>query len=638
MPLKLATYNLFVYGTLTDPAVFRAVLGKRLVAEKELADGVETYWACQAVLNGYKKVSPDSTYLYAVEDKGHRIHGYLIRNLPGESFRALRKYEGKNYSRRRVQVQTSEGMEDAYVFVGNLRQLEHHFGYSFRDPLKQEILLKRKIDRAIRETEQTQLNTDEALSRKAVEELSGATIRDLVRRHFEAGGISEFAIRHHLKDRQLPDFKRLRSDRRAEPFIRNYLRLVIRQVVFNQFEERIRQDFRYELDHLPGSEVLYERIISSLVALRILNQNATILDVIVADILGDMNFQTSTLIDYIRRAIIASDAMYDSRPIESQINFVRGHLGFGYIPLGAELEFSNIGHAVIRDPSAQSDQDPVYDGFLYFYDFALDMLTWKLGGHVDDHREKAPGKPRRGFFEVALGNLSIEANISKPITRDPWVLNQLIHHTMRFFPIRPHSLHLSMQLRSQHKPDRERLLPLYVLKCLFALAGDPLPLSSGQVQVRRLSEREIVQDQGRASMLFSDISKRFSQRGEGASAGEEGRYVQQFRFARLSPTHNYEPIVMGLKGIHLSLRPGTFLTATQYESSRRHRETFENLMGWAAQPEPLAQRDIDQFLTHIRDGLMTEKRGRPAHSQAYIAWSLSQLGEQLKKFNALLEG
>jgi len=446
---KQENFNLFIYGTLTEPAVFRAVLGKRLVSDKRSADGVNIFHAARAVLDGHKKISPDNTYLYAVPDKGHRIGGYIVRDLPRECLPALMTYEGDNYSRKRLKVLTSRGSEKAVVFVGKIKQLEHAFGHMFRDVLKQEILLDKKIENAIRETELQQLHTNEEILRRAVAELSGSKIRDIIRKHFEGGGISDYAIRHSLTDTPLPDYAPKRDDPAMNALAPYYLKMVIRQVVFNQFEERIRREFRYELDHLPQLESIYERVPSSLVALRILNQNRTVLDVVVADSLGGLDFKSSHLVDYVRHAITASDALYDPKPIKAHLNFVREHMGFGHIPLGAELEFSNIGHDVIRDPHANSVTDRIYDGFVYFDAFGLDKLTWKLGGHIDDHRRKTPGVPRRGFFEVALGNISIEANISKPITRDPWILNQLIHQTLQFYDITPHSIHLSMQLRSQ---------------------------------------------------------------------------------------------------------------------------------------------------------------------------------------------
>ena len=634
-------YNLFVYGTLMDPAVFRAVLGRRLVPDSSHADGKHTFLASKAVLNGYKKISPDNAYLYAIPDEGHRIRGYLIHDLPPESLAALKTYEGRNYSRRVLCVQTSEGEEEALTFVGNEKKLKvafGSFGTDFHDPLKQEILLEKKIDAAIREVEKEQLHTDEQLTRRAVAELSGATIRDIVRQHFDRGGISDYAIRRSLRSTPIHDYDRLRKDPAVAPFANYYLRMVIRQVIFNQFEDRIRREFRYELDHLTESGVMYERIISSLVALRILNRNKTVLNVIVTDTLGDMDFSTHQLIDFIRRAITSAEALYDPKPVKNQINFVRGHMGGGHIPLGAELEFSNIGHDVIRDPHADTRQDSKYDSFLYFYDFALDMLTWKLGGHIDDHHEKGFGRARRGFFEVALGNLSIEGNISKPITRDPWVLNQLIQQTMRFYEIRPHSVHMSMQLRSRHRPDRNRLPPLFVIQCLLAIGGDPVRTKDGSGRIRRLTSEEIVRQHPKPNMLFSEISKRFSTHGGEpylpGSGDQKGRYVQQFRFLRLSRNLNYEPIAMALKGIQLSLRPGTFLTPIQYENSRRHRKFFEALMQWGQHPTPISKKNINQFLAHVKKGLMGERRGKPAHSKAYIAWSLSQLQEALEQYNS----
>ena len=118
---QLKPFNLFVYGTLKTPSVFRAVLGKRLVPSPGDAD-TDAFFPREAVLNGYKKVSPDHTYLYAVPDPQGRIRGLLVGPLPGECLAALRKYEGRNYSRRMLRVQTSDGPQQAIVFVGNLQQ------------------------------------------------------------------------------------------------------------------------------------------------------------------------------------------------------------------------------------------------------------------------------------------------------------------------------------------------------------------------------------------------------------------------------------------------------------------------------------------------------------------------------------
>ncbi len=630
-------FNLFVYGTLMNPAVFRAVLGRRLVLHSSEADNVESFCARDAILDDYKKISPDNSYSYAVPDRYGRIAGYVIGPLPGESMAALLKFEGRNYKRNRVQVQTKTGQEKAYAFLGHIEHMEHAFGYQFADPLKQEILLDEKIDAAVLETERRHLNTDEKISHRAVRELSGRAIRDIVRRHFEAGGISDYTIRHSLTDAPLRDYTRIVDDPKARAVAPYYLTMVTRQVIFNEIEEAIRKNFRYELDRLGLSDNYYERTVSSLVALRLLNSRSELMHLLVGDCLNDLSFASSHLIDYVRWAVMAADVVYDAQMAKQEMEYVRGHMGRGFIPMGAELEFSDVGHLVIRDPQAETYTDPHFDGFLYFYDFALDVLTWKLGGHIDDHRDKVSTKPRRGFFEIALGSLSIEDNISKPITNDPWLLAQSIHEARRFYEIQPHSVHISFQLRSKRRPVRDRVPSLAVMKCLFALVGDPICNAAGTIQISRLVTDEIISDA--PSMMFSDISRRHSSdyhdnelvRPDGAT----GKFVQQFKFPRLASNINYEPIIMALKGLQCKISLGAFLSRQQYESSPKHKKLFDALLEWGRAPTELSYEQVEEFLAPVYDGLMSEHRGKPAHGEAYIAWSINQLRARLTEFNEL---
>jgi len=634
-------FNLFVYGTLMNPEVFRAVMGLRMVKREAECDNVTCFRARRAILPGYHKISPDHTYLYAVPEQHGRIRGYIIGPLPARTMSALLQYEGRNYSRRTVMVQTRFGPEQAKVFVGNVKQLQHAFGYDFHDHYKQEILLEEKIEAALVETEQQQLHRGEGLLRRAVAELHGSTIRDLRRRHFEAGGISDYAIRHSLMDAPLPDFQRIADDPEARALAPNYLAMVVRQVIFNQYDDRIRKDFRYEIEQMNRGPEYYDRAISSLAALRMVNGAEGVLDMMTADAMSDLSFEADHLVDYVRWSIFAADELYDSRLAKTEIDFIRNHSGRGYIPMGAELEFSNIGHAVINDPQGQAVRDMSYDGFLYFPDFGLNVLTWKLGGHVDDHHDKASESPRRGFFEVAMGNLSIRANISKPLTDDPWLLNQLIHQARMFYKIAPHSVHISLQMRRQQSPVQDRLLPPAMLKCLFAIAGDPVRTPDGHVRISRLQGNEILADQPNPHLLFSEISLRHSSESdEYSQAARPGRvsgtYVQQFKFLRLASDLNYEPIAMALKGIQISMRPGSILTTAQYRRSSRSRALYHELVEWGSSPQPLSDAEIDSFLSAVDEGLYTERFGKPVHSGAYIAWAIQQLRSMLRGFNMLI--
>lgn len=631
-------FNLFVYGTLMNPTVFRAVLGRRMVLHASDADSEETALVRDAVLEGFKKISPDRTYLYAVPDPSGKIRGYFVGPLPPACMNSLRKYEGRNYLRRTVRVQTREGTHKAIVFVANLEQLEHAFGHAFHDPFKQEILLRQKIEEALLEAQREQLHTDasDAVARRALGELHGDTIRDLVRLHFDSGGISDYAIRHSIKDTPVRDFSRIADDPEAAALAPNYLALAVRQVIFNQIEEQVRSDLRYELDQLQSGGRFYDRTLSCLAVLGLLNASADAMRLLVRQCLWRLDFRRNHLIDYVKWAVTAADGLYDPKAARRQLAYIRAHLVRGPTPLGTELEFSNTGHNVIRDPDGRLSCEARYDGFLYFTDFGLDILTWKLGGHVDDHRDKASSRPRRGFFETALGNLSIGENISKPITADPWVLNQIIHQARTFYDVAPHSMHLSMQLPGGQTPDSDQMLPVPVMKCLLALAGDASYDDQGRLRIKRLAGEEITRTDAAPHMLFSECRKRFSKVDlSTGSSRASGHYVQQYRFLRLSAAVNYEPIVMALKGLQAALGPGNFLTAAQYQSSPRHRRAYQDLMAWSIRCDPIAAEDIDFFLRHVHEGLLVERRRRPAHSQAYISSSIDELRKMLASFNAL---
>jgi gamma-glutamylcyclotransferase (GGCT)/AIG2-like uncharacterized protein YtfP len=635
-------FNLFVYGTLMKPTVFRAVTGRRLVTDPREADGVETFLARHAVLAAYKKISPDRTYLYAVPDKQGRIHGYVVGPIPAEYLPILRQYEGRNYRQARVKVLTADGKIPAVAFVGNLDQLSHSFGWEFRDHLKQEVLLRGKIEQALAEDESRRLNTGEELSRQALNELHGLTIRDLIRHHFDGGGISNYAIRQAIADEPLREFGEIPSDADADRLVSDYLRMLVRQVIFNQVEDRFREEFRYDLDRIQMSNKFYERAISALAALRTLNAQPKLMELLTGDILEELSFRSDRLVDYVRRAIRSAETVYDPARARQEIQYIRNHMGGGGLPLGAELEFSNIGHNVIGNSTANGKcRDEQYDGFLYFRDFALDILTWKLGGHLDDHRTKSSPRRRRGFFELALGSLSVEANISKPVTDDPWLLNQCIHAVMEFYDISPHSLHISLQLRSPNKPVRDRPVPLGVMKCLFALTSDMVRRDDGRIEIARLAGGEIVGSKAGMHMLFSDTSRRHSvEDGSRAPASPpgRGRWVQQFKFLRLAKDINYEPIIVALKGLQVHFKPGSFLTASQYQSNPALREIFEEMIRWGRAVEPLGTDEMEQFLSGVYDGLMHERRGRPVHNQAYINYCLSNLLTGLNEFNKTARG
>ena len=179
------------------------------------------------------------------------------------------------------------------------------------------------------------------------------------------------------------------------------------------------------------------------------------------------------------------------------------------------------------------------------------------------------------------------------------------------------------------------------MKCLFAIGGDPVRSSEGAVRIRRLVGDEIISREAPPHMLFSQISLRRSSEADDAPVSvvpprRAGRYVQQFKFLRLSPEINYEPVALALMGVQLALSPGSFMTAAQYEAHRQHRKLYHDLLDWGGSPTAVRQEELEAFLGYVYDGLTRAGPIHAGHHEAYLAWALSELRDTVKAFNAML--
>ena len=186
----------------------------------------------------------------------------------------------------------------------------------------------------------------------------------------------------------------------AKPYLKNYFALIVKQVILNQFEQKIQERFRYDLERLVSSSRYFTRTISLLISLRMLNSTSKSVDMVLKRCFESMPCNGSfDLIDYVKYAVSAADSMFDSRVVWSEIARVRANRQPGLMPLGAELELSNLGFKTIYQGCDVKDEH--FDGFRYFDDFLLDTLTWKLGGYIDDHGKDSKFTGNRGFLELA---------------------------------------------------------------------------------------------------------------------------------------------------------------------------------------------------------------------------------------------
>ena len=100
--------NLFIYGSLREPAIFKSVCGLGFTLVPNRMDS-ENLLAAPALLPEHRRVSPDNVYFYGVKDASSRIDGFVIYDVPLRAIAEIDRYEGRRYDRETVQVNTAEG-------------------------------------------------------------------------------------------------------------------------------------------------------------------------------------------------------------------------------------------------------------------------------------------------------------------------------------------------------------------------------------------------------------------------------------------------------------------------------------------------------------------------------------------------
>ncbi len=631
--------NLFIYGSLRDRIIFKSVSGYSFTLKPARADA-ETLWAEPAFLPGYRKVTPDNVYYYAVAAKTSKIEGIVIHDVPASAMAEIDWYEGKRYNRQTIYVNTAHGLIKAQAYLVSHESMRKHFGDRFHVNLIHELWLRKRIDKFIkRHTRPGERTVDAELERRADRQLLATTERDLVMSHYRTDAVSDYYLEHELA-RPRPSIRHLYDDPQARPFLENYLVLVIKQILLNELDEKIQSQYRFEIEHLLPSERYFKRSISLLAALQMINANSHSVEMLLAKCRETMPCAEHDLIDYVKYAIRAANSMFDKNVVCSLLDWIRSNLQPGLVPLGVEIELSNLGYAAVEPQrTAQKAFDSVYDGFRYFHEFCLYVLSWKLGGYIDDHSGSTDLAGRSGFLELAPGRLNVKGELSRPATADPWLLNKLIHEITLFYNVRPHSLHLSFQLR-RNQIGKQKVLPLGFVKCLLALGGGPELKHTGGLWVSRMGYDEIKQYEYGEELVFARTSKRKWYLGgddiADKSPAQATTWIQQYKFIRLARRANYEPLIMCLKGLQLACNPADYLTARQLRSSARLRNEYDQLKSWAAEPTEIKSQTISRFLKAVHEGLMSEGHRRPVHNLHYIDWALSAIDIQLRMFNKQL--
>lgn len=617
---NIVTHNLFVYGTLMDQWNVRVITGCEFPFKK-------------ATLKGYHKIDFRRAFPFIVPREGDSVEGLIIMGLDEESMRRIDKYEdeGNLYFRQKVEVITESKVLPTFTYVGNLDVIWQHFDIDMEIHERIERFIEEEMESFI---DNQILGKDDfnttalerrfaSLEGRAKKECIGKVVKELTQIRFRNPDISTFMTKYGLERALIPSLEWIKEDEDVVPFITPYIKLIVKQVVFNQIEDRVREDFH---NKVAVKYPYYEYAISSLIAFSFINFETTTLGMMIKSLGLDQYKPDFNYHDYIVGAIFIANELYNSKKVKGLVDWVHQNSQAGSVPLGVELEFSNIGHLAVE---SKPGQEPLYDSFYYFKKFDLNRRFWKLGGYVDDHGFVTDlERTGRGFLELALGRYKIVEDTSVPVTQDTWLLSQLINQAVKFMDIRPHSLHVSIQV--QNDKPWGRIKGPQSLICLLMLGGDIQKDTTGGLREKRIYQKEIINVY--TGLTFSRLNYHKSD-----ELAEKTQQVVEYQFPRLFYEHNYEPLILALKGYQLARNPYILNLSKDCPELPYHKEIARHLIQWAKEPKPVSEKDINNFLKEVKMGLENERKTGSGHGKKYIDRMIGTIEERLIEMNNFIK-
>jgi gamma-glutamylcyclotransferase (GGCT)/AIG2-like uncharacterized protein YtfP len=606
--------RLFVYGSLNNAYHLRLITGRNLTTET-------------ATLYDHRRIHPESGYPFALRWRGSKIEGRVVFGVTPDIFKKIDDYEseGELYLRELATVYQAGQPLEVYVYIGLPHALKPYFkkGLNKRERIAEYI--EHNVGKYLEErVDQCRIASAQTLSLQVRKELLSEEIHSLVRQYFHDAGLPPFIIKHELEKASIPTLDWLRANPAAQQYADHYLTLAVKLMVFNQIEERLRHDFRAQVE---VSDAYYMHTLSALMALKLLVSHQHHLRAAMSQTGTDRYDPPLSYLDYTVAAIFIADALYTPERAEQVVAWVRANQRPGMLPIGAELEFSDLGGRAIN---AQEGDDPRFDNFYYFYDFDLMRRGWKLGAHVDDHGFLTTTHTRtRGFLELAFGRYRLLGDVSKPATNDPWILARLIQLANQYIGVRPHSLHISLQTLP-NAPFQKITDPDYLL-CLLLLGGDLREDAHGTLREMRIYRREILRA-GNDGVYISRFNRHHK-----SPDSTEWNSVVEYQFPRLSLDYDYQPLIMALKGFQMAENPYPLKDYPDCPCDPFHQEIETVLIRWAAAPTPLPAATLDRFLALVEQGLAWEIQAVGHQYANYAHQMLEKIAHQLNRRNTRIQ-
>lgn len=574
------TVDLFVYGTLMSDKYVSLLLNRK----------VKTV---PAKLYHFMRLNPSWSFPFIVKHRGAVTKGRILKDITTDELRILDDFEdeGKMYHRRPVVARTAKLRQRCQTYVGNITEINRNISADMNFDDRFSLYVEKKID-SILESVPT---NKPGLSRRVLRELMGSAVDSIIQSHFDGNYICGYIMIQALEEAAPPRLIETLENKDLRPYAGNYMRLACQHIVFNQFVDKIRHEHP---EALRVSQQYFQHGIAILLAFLLYNRRKNNIDRLFTKLMLDKIVPDRGYRDYAKFAIDVADTVYDACEMEGLIDYINDNWHAAPTPLGAELEFSNLG---VKAVDAKPGDDPVFDGFQWFWDFDMFQRTWQIGGHVDSHRQISLGQKRhRGFLEYAFGRYQILGDLSRPLFDCPWAMSLLINEAVKFLNIAPHSLHISMELGGKRRHITDKPHKEDDLVCLLLLGGDFKRSDDHKLREWRIFNNELDTNFNK-SLNFSDRKYHFAKLNQSI---KEASDVMEYKFMRLhAEEFDYETLINALKGyqIHTHARPINIPAERMPELPEQ-----KFLRKWAKKPKPVTRETIDRFVEKVGKGLVSE--------------------------------
>lgn len=248
----------------------------------------------------------------------------------------------------------------------------------------------------------------------------------------------------------------------------------------------------------------------------------------------------------------------------------------GNTPIGIELEFSNLGKTAGKLFKSYKN-DPMHNFSKYHY-YNMKKFMWRFGAYIDGEMPFKQLFRKGGFLEYTFTKPDEVFKPSEPLTKSPKLASQLINEAVKFTPVRPHSLHVTMQINKESAklPKLTFKELLFLMICTGHFTSKDNRIKESRLTENNMKEWAVIRDRRNVDGWVKTV---------------------EFTHMRLSRSfireNRYEPLILLL----LAYKNLFCFSGVDYYSDK--------LRKWAEAPYA-PKLETDKIFERLRDGLNNE--------------------------------